>query len=222
MSKASDPSTLTAQALLDSGAFLLRPDEPFVLTSGMKAPFYINCRRLIFHPQSRTKIAEAFAEMIRQKLDLSKIDVIAGGVTAGVPFATLVADRLEKPLVYIRPEPKKHGTGSQIEGGEVSGQHVLLIEDLTTTAKSVLAFTKILRDAGATVSDACLVFSRATPEAHAELDAVNITMHVLSGMDVLLELARSQGVYSDADLSEAYAFLEDANAWSKARGGAVR
>lgn len=218
MATPQSPAAMTAHALLDAEAFLINTRDPFTLTSGLRAPFYVNCRRLIYHAEARAAIAEAFAGMIRQTLDLESIDVIAGGVTAGVPFATLAADRLAKPLVYIRPQPKAHGTGEQVEGGPVAGKRVLLIEDLTTTAKSVLAFTQILRKAGAEITDACLIFSRATPEALAAAKQQGITMHVLSEMSDLIAAVRERQAYSEAELDSVASFLADPQAWQQRVG----
>lgn len=213
-----DYQTLTARALLDSEAFMIRPEEPFVLTSGLRAPFYVNCRKLIFHPGARGDVAAAFAERIASEIGTGAFDVVAGGVTAGVPFATLVADRLQKPLVYIRPEPKKHGTGSQIEGGDVAGKRVLLVEDLITTSKSITAFTQILRRENASIDHACVVFSRATEAGLAQIADLNVQLHVLCGLDHLLAIALESGRVSEAQLAEVRAFTADPEGWSAARG----
>ena len=130
-----------AEGLLDAGAFLVRPEAPFRLTSGLHAPFYVNCRLILSRPHARAHAAAALAATVPQP----GTTVIAGGVTAGVPFATLVAERLGLPLVYVRAEAKAHGTAGRIEGGAVAGARVHLIEDLISTAGSILAFTEALR-----------------------------------------------------------------------------
>ncbi|MSO75172.1 MAG: orotate phosphoribosyltransferase [Alphaproteobacteria bacterium] len=214
------PAEITARALLDAGAFLIRPEQPFKLTSGLLAPFYVNCRQIIFHPEARGRIADAQAVAIHKALPGDAVEVIAGGVTAGVPFATMVADRLSLPLVYVRPEPKGHGLGAQIEGGEVAGKRVLLVEDLITTAGSILKFVGALRAAGARVSDVSVVFTRAGDSARAALAEAGLRLHAVCELDTLLKVARATGVTNDAALAEVRAFLADPEGWSKKRDAA--
>ena len=216
----SSPAEITAHALLDAGAFLVRPEQPFRLTSGLLAPFYINCRQIIFHPAARAKIADAQAAQIRAALRADEIDVVAGGVTAGVPFATLVADRLGHPLVYVRPEPKGHGLGAQIEGGDVAGRRVLLVEDLITTAGSIMKFVGALRAAGAQVEHVSVVFSRAGEAPLKALADAGLTLHALCTLDTLLAAARSAGLVNEAALADVRAFLADPEGWSRRREAA--
>ncbi len=214
------PAEITARALLDAGAFLIRPEQPFKLTSGLLAPFYVNCRQIIFHPEARARIADAQATAIGCALPGGAVEVIAGGVTAGVPFATMVADRLRLPLVYVRPEPKGHGLGAQIEGGEVSGKRVLLVEDLITTAGSILKFVGALRAAGARVEDVSVIFTRAGESALTALAEARLRLHALCELDTLLKVARSAGLANDSALIEVRAFLADPEGWSKKREAA--
>lgn len=218
---ADTPAEITARALLDAGAFLIRPERPFRLTSGLLAPFYVNCRQILFHPEARGRIADAQAVAIHKALPGDAIEVIAGGVTAGVPFATMMADRLTLPLVYVRPEPKGHGTAAQIEGGDVSGKRVLLVEDLITTAGSILKFVGALRAAGAQVSDVSVVFTRAGESARSALAEAGLRLHALCELDTLLAVAKREGVADDAALAEVRAFLADPEGWSKKREAAA-
>lgn len=205
-------SQITARALLNGGAFLIRPQTPFRLTSGLVAPFYINCRLILGHPEARSAIADALAADVAMR----GAEMIAGGVTAGVPFATLVADRLALPLVYVRPQPKSHGTGGQIEGGEVKDRKVVLVEDLITSATSIALFTSTLRGAGATIEHASLVFARMTEAAQPALDQLDMRISVLCDMDTLLSLAEEEGVADAAAIAEVRAYLADAEGWSLA------
>ncbi len=212
------PAEITARALLDAGAFLIRPEQPFRLTSGLLAPFYVNCRQILFHPEPRGRIADAQAVAIHKALPGDAVEIIAGGVTAGVPFATMVADRLTLPLVYVRPEPKEHGTGAQIEGGDVSGKRVLLVEDLITTAGSILKFVGALRAAGALVDHVSVVFTRAGDSARTALTEAGLRLHALCELDTLLEVALKAGIIDQAKLADVRAFLADPESWSKRRG----
>lgn len=204
---------VTARALLDAGAFLIRPDEPFRLTSGLLAPIYVNCRLILGHARARADIADALAADVATRGG----DIVAGGVTAGVPFATMVADRLGLPLTYVRPQPKSHGTGGQIEGAEVSGGKVVLVEDLITSAKSIVLFTNALRTAGATVDHASVVFARMTDAAQPALDQLGLSLNVLCDMETLLEMAQEKGAASAAEIAEVRAYLADAEGWSASR-----
>ncbi|MBT4427761.1 MAG: orotate phosphoribosyltransferase [Rhodospirillaceae bacterium] len=206
-------SHITARALLDAGAFLIRPNDPFRLTSGLLAPFYINCRLILGHEQARKQIADALADDVGKR----GAEIVAGGVTAGVPFATMVADRLGLPLCYIRPQPKSHGTGGQIEGGDVAGRKVVLVEDLITTATSIVLFTNALRVANATIDHVSVVFARMTDAAQPALDDLNLSLNVLCDLETLLDMAQEEGVASVAEIAEVRAFLQDPEAWSAAR-----
>ncbi|MFP6777316.1 MAG: orotate phosphoribosyltransferase [Alphaproteobacteria bacterium] len=206
-------SHITARALLDAGAFLIRPNEPFRLTSGLLAPIYVNCRLILGHARARADIADALAADVAKRGG----EIVAGGVTAGVPFATMVADRLGLPLTYIRPQPKSHGTGGQIEGAEVADGKVVLVEDLITSATSIVLFTNALRAAGATVDHASVVFARMTAAAQPALDQLGLSLSVLCDMETLLEMALEEGVASAAAISEVRAYLADAEGWAASR-----
>ena len=206
-------SHITARALLEAGAFLIRPNAPFRLTSGLLAPIYINCRLILGHARARADIADALAADVAKQ----GADIVAGGVTAGVPFATLVADRLVLPLTYVRPQPKSHGTGGQIEGAEVAGRKIVLVEDLITSATSIVLFTNALRAAGATVEHASVVFARMTDAAQPALNELGMSLSVLCDMETLLAMAQEEGVASVAAIAEVRAYLADAEGWSAAR-----
>ena len=199
-----------AAVLLDTGAFLVRPEAPFRLTSGLYAPFYVNCRLILSRPEARAQAAAALAATVPQP----GATVIAGGVTAGVPFATLVADRLALPMVYVRAEAKAHGTAGRIEGGDVAGERVHLIEDLISTAGSILAFAQALRDAGAEVERVSVLFSRAGASAQQALEEVGLALTAICDLDTLLAVALSRGRIDEQGLGEVRAFLADPEGWS--------
>ena len=199
-----------AEVLLDAGAFLVRTEPPFRLTSGLLAPFYVNCRLILSRPEARTQAVAALAATVPRP----GTAMVAGGVTAGVPYATLVADRLGLPLVYVRAEAKAHGTGARIEGGTVAGQRVHLIEDLISTAGSILAFSHALRDAGAQVDGVSVLFSRASASARQTLDDAGFALTAVCELDTLLAVALRSGRIDEAALGEVRAFLADPESWS--------
>ena len=203
-----------AAVLLNTGAFLVRPEAPFRLTSGLLAPFYVNCRLILSRPEGRTRAAAALAATVPQP----GATVIAGGVTAGVPFATLVADRLGLPMVYVRAEAKAHGTAGRIEGGSVDGERVHLIEDLISTAGSILAFAQALRDAGARVDGVSVLFSRAGGSAQRALEEARLALTAICDLDTLLVVALAAGRIDERGLEEVRAFLADPKGWSARHG----
>ena len=188
----------------------MRPEAPFRLTSGLFAPFYVNCRLILSRHEARTQAAAALAATVPQP----GATVIAGGVTAGVPFATLVADRLALPMVYVRAEAKAHGTAGRIEGGSVAGERVHLIEDLISTAGSILAFAQALRDAGAEVDRVSVLFSRAGATAQQALEEAGLALTAICDLDTLLAVALASGRIDEQGLEEVRAFLAAPERWS--------
>ena len=181
---------------------------------GSMRPFYVNCRLILSRPHARAHAAAALAATVPQP----GTTVIAGGVTAGVPFATLVAERLGLPLVYVRAEAKAHGTAARIEGGAVAGERVHLIEDLISTAGSILAFSEALRAAGARVDGVSVLFSRAGDAARRALADAGLALTAVCDLDTLLGVALGSGRIDEAALGEVRAFLEDPQGWSARHG----
>ncbi|MBV9556688.1 MAG: orotate phosphoribosyltransferase, partial [Pseudolabrys sp.] len=126
----------TARAYLDTGAVRFMTDKPFIFTSGWASPVYNDSRWLISFPRERTKLMDYMVATIERDIGPGKIDAVAGGETAGIPFAAWVAERMGLPMQYIRKKPKGFGRGAQIEGELKDGQRVLLVEDLATDGKS--------------------------------------------------------------------------------------
>ena len=137
----------TARLLLDIEAIHCRPENPYIFTSGRASPVYIDCRKLISFPEARAKIMSHALKAIDRDIGWNKIDVVAGGETAGIPFAAWMADRLDLPMLYVRKKAKGFGRNAQIEGHMTEGQRVLLVEDLTSDGRSKINFCNALRDA---------------------------------------------------------------------------
>ena len=207
-------SRLTARALLETRSVHFRPDDPFTLSSGLVSPTYIDCRRLIGFPAHRAAMMDALAAM----MPAGEIDVVAGGETAGIPFAAWIAERMGLPMAYVRKKPKGHGRGARIEGPMEEGQRVLLVEDLTTDGGSKISFVDAIREAGAACAHTAVVFSYGLAEAGERLAAHGVALHALcTWADVIAE-ARAMGAFDSGALDEVEAYLADPRAWRATRG----
>mgnify|MGYP001162074062 FL=1 len=180
-----------ADDLLATGAVTLRPDEPFIWASGLKAPIYCDNRITISHPDVRERIAEGFAAAIRGRFP--DTEVIAGAATGGIPHAAWVSQKLNLPMVYVRSKPKDHGRQNRIEGVLKPGQKTVVIEDLVSTGGSSLKVAEAVREAGGVVLAVLAIFSYRLPRADEAFQAAGIPLLTLTDYDVLLERAVSGG-----------------------------
>ena len=212
----SDLADAVARDLLRIGAVALRPDAPFTWASGRLSPVYTDNRLALSHPDVRTRVAEGLVALARPL----GADVVAGTATAGIPHATLVADRLGLPLVYVRSAPKEHGRQNRIEGRVEAGQRVVVVEDLVSTGGSVLSAADALREAGAEPVAALAVFSYGFAEAGRAFTDAGLPLHVLTTFDALVRVAREDGLLPPDAVEALAGWREDAAAWSRERGGA--
>src|SRR5512132_440187 len=149
---------LTAQMLLEVDAVRFMADRPFIFTSGWASPVYTDCRRLISFPRVRRTLIDFASSTIMREAGFECFDAVAGGETAGIPFAAWFADRLGLPMLYVRKQAKGFGRNAQIEGNVVEGDRVLLVEDLATDGGSKVNFCNALRTAGMKVNDVFVIF----------------------------------------------------------------
>src|SRR5262249_1003719 len=140
---------LSAKMFLEVEAVRFMTDKPFIFTSGWASPVYTDCRRLISFPRVRQTLIDFAVSTVLREIGFDAFDAVAGGETAGIPFAAWMADRLGLPMQYVRKKPKGFGRNSQIEGHLVEGQRVLLVEDMTSDGRSKVNFCAALRQAGA-------------------------------------------------------------------------
>lgn len=155
---ATEMARLTARMLLEIGAVNFNTDEPYTLASGLPSPSYIDCRKLISYPRIRATLMDFLTVTVMRNAGFEAFDNIAGGETAGIPFAALVAERMALPMTYVRKKPKGYGRNARIEGDMSEGQRVLLVEDLTTDGGSKLSFVDAIRDTGATCGHTAVIF----------------------------------------------------------------
>lgn len=217
---AQEIATITARALIEVGAVHLSPQEPFTYTSGLKSPVYVDCRKLIAFPRTRTVLTDLALATMAREAGLEAFDAIAGGETAGIPFAAWIADRLALPMQYVRKKPKGFGRLAQIEGDLTPGQRILLVEDLATDGGSKLKFAAALRAAGAQVKHCFVVFHHDVfPESRDRLAADDLAIHALARWQDVLAVARAGRHFDTAAVDEVDEFLKAPLAWSGARGG---
>lgn len=209
-----------ARMLLEIGAVHFRPDPPYTLTSGLASPVYIDCRKLISYPRIRSAVMDFACARLVAEAGYERFDAVAGGETAGIPFAAWIAERLGLPMLYVRKKPKGFGRDARIEGALSEGQRVLLVEDLTTDGGSKVSFVEALREAGAECGHTLVVFYYDVfPEVPGRLAGQGIALHHLCTWEAVLAEARAQDAFPPEVLDAVAAFLADPLGWSAAHGG---
>jgi orotate phosphoribosyltransferase len=205
----------SARILLEIKAVSFNAQTPFTWTSGRKAPTYVDCRKVISFPRARTALLDFAAATVLRDIGYESIDAIAGGETAGIPYAAWLSDRLGLPMQYVRKQPKGFGRNAQIEGVLNEGDRALLVEDLATDGGSKLKFVEALRNAGAVVTDTFVIFHYGIfPQSVTSLAEIGVRLHALATWHDVLKVARD-GNYFDADtLKSVESFLGDPDAWS--------
>ena len=214
---------LTAKMLLEVDAVRFMTDKPFIYTSGWASPVYTDCRRLISFPRVRRALIDFGAATVEREAGFEQFDSVAGGETAGIPFAAWMADRLMLPMQYVRKKPKGFGRNAQIEGHIEEGDRVLLVEDMTSDGRSKVNFCKALRTAGATVDHVFVFFFYDIfPESKKIFGDLGVTLHSLATWWNVLEVAKKSGRFDVGKLKDVEAFMKDPAAWSKAHGGVAQ
>ncbi|KIN72944.1 orotate phosphoribosyltransferase [Sulfitobacter guttiformis] len=215
---ASEIARLTARMLLEIGAVNFNTDTPYTLASGLPSPSYIDCRKLISYPRIRSTLMDFLTITVMRNAGFEAFDNIAGGETAGIPFAALVAERMALPMTYVRKKPKGYGRNARIEGDMSEGQRVLLVEDLTTDGGSKLSFVDAIRETGATCGHTAVIFYYDIfPETRKTLGDHGVELHHLcTWWDVLAE-AKDQGIFPEETLAEVENFLKSPRIWQDAR-----
>lgn len=211
---------LVAKMLWEIGAVHFRADEPYKFTSGLASPVYIDCRKLISYPRIRSAVSDFGVATVMRNAGFEKYDCIAGGETAGIPYAAFIAERMALPMIYIRKKPKGFGRNARIEGDLKEGSRVLFVEDLTTDGGSKISFANAIRDAGAEVTDTFSVFYYDIfPDAPANLAKHGMNLHYLATWHDVLSVAKTEKLFDAKTLKEVEKFLNAPLEWSKANGG---
>ncbi len=181
-----------AEKLLQVGAVKLSPEKPFTWASGWRSPIYCDNRKILSFPFIRDFVKSELCNLVFQKFP--EADVLAGVATAGIAWGAMVADQLKLPYIYVRPKPKEHGLGNQIEGFYEKGQKVVVIEDLVSTAKSSLQVVDVLRSSGLQVEGMVAIFDYGFELAAAAIAAAALDYSSLTNYPTLINLAVEKGI----------------------------
>ncbi|MDD0851987.1 orotate phosphoribosyltransferase [Halobacteriovorax sp. GB3] len=183
----SDSSNLVAKTLLELKCVQFSPNEPFTYASGLKGPMYCDNRLLLSHPKERSLVIDLFIKVIEEN-NLS-YDQLAGLATAGIPHAAFIADRLKKPMLYIRSKAKGHGKGNQIEGRYKEGERLLLVEDLVNQGSSLEKAVLAAKESALELSGCLSIVDYQMEQAHARLKKFDLTLFSLTDFTSLADTA---------------------------------
>lgn len=214
-----DIAKKTAEILWRIGAVNFRGDEPYQFASGIKSPIYMNCRAPIFYPDELKTLMAMAVEKITPVVKQKNITVMAGGETAGIPYAMCLAERFHTPMVYVRKKPKGYGMNASIEGGVKPGARAMLVEDLATNGGSKINFVKGLRQAEFLCNDSFVIFYYGIFGLAADMAAMDITLHHLTTAVDVFAVAKEKNLFDVKTLSVVEQFMDNPMAWSAAHGG---
>jgi orotate phosphoribosyltransferase len=204
---------IVAKQLLDVKAVKLNVENPFTWASGWKSPIYCDNRKVLSYPAARKVVYESFVEIINKHF--KDVDVIAGVATGAIAYGMLVAEAMGKPFVYVRPKPKDHGTGSQIEGELPKGAKVVVVEDLISTGGSSLAAVDCLQKSGAVVLGMVAIFTYNFIRARRAFEYANVELHTLSHYEALLEEAVAENYIKQDDMEVLKQWRINPENWGK-------
>src|SRR5687767_192838 len=190
-------ASVTAEKLLQVQAVKLSPEKPFTWASGWKNPIYCDNRKVLSHPYVRDFIKSELCNVVFE--NFPDAELIAGVATAGIAWGAMVADQLKLPFIYVRPKPKEHGLGNQIEGAYTQKQKVVVVEDLVSTGESSLQVVDVLKNAGLEVVGMVAIFSYAFDKATEAFQASEVQLFTLTEYPTLIELASDRGIVEEKD-----------------------
>ena len=205
-----------ARALLTTESVRFEPKSPVTFKSGIKSPIYVDNRRLPFHPQRWSVILDGFEQFINSHR--LNIDVIAGVEAAGIPHSAALGYKLQKPSVFVRKQPKGHGTKKRVEGGDVTDKKILLVEDLVTTGSSSLDAISALSDEGGIAKDCICIITYGFQSAFDNFTEKSVQLHPLTTFDVVLEIAMQLGQFSKDEYGIIQDWFTNPTEWAKKHG----
>ncbi|WP_254560484.1 orotate phosphoribosyltransferase [Dyadobacter diqingensis] len=213
MAEETELSRRIAELLLEAKAIKLSPEKPFQWSSGWLSPIYCDNRVALSYPDTRTFIKKALADLI--KAEYPDVDAVVGVATGGIAQGALVADLLELPFAYVRPEPKKHGMGNQIEGRLEKGQSVVIVEDLISTGGSSLKVVDALRNEGIEVAGMVAIFTYGFELAANNFAEKDVKLSVISNYNALISAALEHDYISQAQVESLSAWRLSPDQWGK-------
>ena len=211
-----DQSKKIAQILLDIGAVTFSRNRPFKFDSGILSPVYVDNRILISYPKERKIILKALISLIKKKV--GPFDVVAGVATAGIPHAAWIAQELNLPMIFVRPKPKDHGRGKQVEGCIKRGQKVIVVEDLVSTAGSSARVIEAIRKLGGIVEDEIAIFTHNLKEAEKNFNKIKVKLHYLTDTKTVARVAMNLGFLKPDQVSIILQWVKDPKSWSEKMG----
>ncbi|MCR2820782.1 orotate phosphoribosyltransferase [Lederbergia panacisoli] len=202
-----------AEKLLEIEAVFLRPNDPFIWSSGIKSPIYCDNRMTLSYPTLRKEIAGGLVDIIKN--EFPDVELIAGTATAGIPHAAWVSDLLELPMCYVRSSAKSHGKGNQIEGKITNGQKAVVVEDLISTGGSAIAAAEALSSAGIEVLGIVSIFTYELEKGRQRLHEANVKAVSLTDYSNLINVALKNGIIEEKDVALLESFRENPEGWIK-------
>ena len=205
-------SEIIAEKLIDIESVQFSFNNHFTLTSGLKSPVYVDCRKIISFVEERTLIMNTAIKYINEnKLEF---DLVAGGETAGIPYAAFISEKIKKPMVYIRKQPKGFGKNQQIEGNFNKNQKAILVEDLATDGGSKIIFVEAMRKAGLAVKDIFVIFYYDIFKfEESVLSKLNVKLHSLCTWKDIISVLERRNTFSQTDIENLKEFLSRPDDW---------
>ena len=205
-------SEIIAEKLIDIESVQFSFNNHFTLTSGLKSPVYVDCRKIISFVKERTFIMDNAIKYINEnKLEF---DLLAGGETAGIPYAAFISEKIKKPMIYIRKQPKGFGKNQQIEGSFSKSQKALLIEDLATDGGSKVIFVEAMRKAGLQVKDIFVIFYYDIFNfEESVLSKLSVNIHSLCTWKDIISVLEKRNLFSQTDIENLKEFLSKPDNW---------
>ena len=203
-----------ARILLEKKAVRLNAKVPFTFVSGIRSPIYCDNRQMIAYPEERGQIIDAFINE-SQNYDF---DIVAGTSTAGIPWASWMSDKLNKPMAYIRGAKKGHGAGNQIEGAEVDGKRVIIIEDLISTGGSSFSAVEAVREAGGICEAVIAIFTYDFKRAITKFKEGGCKLLTITNFSTLVNIAKENRILTDRELILVLGWNKDPQNWGPKHG----
>lgn len=206
-------SSATAEKLLNIGAVKFNPKKPYTWASGWKSPIYCDNRKLLSYVAERNYVKEALSRLVSN--EFSEAEVVAGVATAGIPWGAMIADVLQLPYIYVRPKPKEHGLGNQIEGEVEKGKKVVVVEDLISTGNSSLQVCKVLKKSGLKVTGMVSIFNYGFPQAVEAFTAAKVPFFSLTNYQSMIDIALEKKLVSESQIKTLLKWQLDPAGWKK-------